>query len=137
MRPSTMTRWIRGLLFLAVICIGLVQAPPFHDFAALLWGVALASLFAALIVGPQPASRPPAASILRAMWRGCPQPWSTEHNRQSHPHRPATAITIDSPSACGSASVPTQAESSPALAVVVRENTAPKATAGLGCSSRG
>lgn len=50
MRSSTMTRWILALLLLATVCLLLAPLPPFHDFAALLWAVALASLIAALIV---------------------------------------------------------------------------------------
>lgn len=50
MRPSTMTRWILALLFLAVACFVLTPVPPFQNFSLLLWGIALASLVAALIV---------------------------------------------------------------------------------------
>ncbi|WP_413332750.1 hypothetical protein ACH82I_11605 [Brevibacterium sp. GP-SGM9] len=50
MRLSATTRWILALLLLAVACFVLAPLPPFHDFAALLWGLALASLVAALIV---------------------------------------------------------------------------------------
>ena len=50
MRLSTMTRWILALLLLAVVCFVLAPVPPFQNFALLLWGIALASLVAALIV---------------------------------------------------------------------------------------
>ena len=45
-----MTRWILALLLLAVVCFVLAPVPPFQNFALLLWGLALASLVAALIV---------------------------------------------------------------------------------------
>ncbi len=50
MRRSRLTKWILALLMVAVACQALVFASGLHDFAALLWGLSLAFLIAALVL---------------------------------------------------------------------------------------
>ena len=50
MHRSRLTNWILALLMMAIACQALVFASGLRNFAALLWGLSLAFLIAALVL---------------------------------------------------------------------------------------